>query len=410
MKHAAPTREWKPVRVYGAPQRQGFVAAFFFNLCLLIACVAAASAFLIVERDNLYAFGPDQSSARAIAAQVERLNGELIQVDFDRQRQWDDLVAMEVMSEDVRAARGFLLSVRSMLPGGATQALNLPAGASDSEIETAALTLLTPGTRERYQLLARNAGAASDSPPPEEDPHNFELMARALLEQPETDALQFVLSGLRLGLAGEISPRAAHGAAALLGATRRDDYPLGLEAEVRDLLSDTAPVAAFRAAALDAGRRDPGAYANAAAAFAEVADPRAASRTMAVLEQIGAMSEAASHEGAVALLTHANSLADLPRLSVVAQGAGDRAAAAAKRLQRDGRLLAAARGQLTFTRNLAGAMALAVLAMLGLAGIAGREIYLLGRALLSRWRTRDGHDEDLNDDLVTIHTESWRTL
>ena len=46
----------------------------------------------------------------------------------------------------------------------------------------------------------------------------------------------------------------------------------------------------------------------------------------------GVMSEAASHEGAVALLTHAAGLGDLPKLRVVAQAAGDRAAAAAKRI------------------------------------------------------------------------------
>ena len=39
----------------------------------------------------------------------------------------------------------------------------------------------------------------------------------------------------------------------------------------------------------------------------------------------------------------------MPRLRLIAQAAGDRAAAAAKRLPRDGRLLAAARGELIST-------------------------------------------------------------
>lgn len=400
---------WGSARAYEDRRAEGVLSAFVFNLCLLIAPVAAAIAFMIIARDGLYEYDATSAGGRAIAARVERLNGELIQLDFDRQRQWDDLVAMELMAEDVHAARGFLLSVRGMLPARVTGQLRLARDAADADIERAALTLLTPGTRARYQaivpLLSRraatvavDAGRLAASPA---DPRDFELMARALLQQPETNTLQFVLTGLRLGLAGPLPDRAAKGAAALLEASRRDDYSLGLETDMTDMLSAVAPVDAFQAAATRASG-DPGAFDNAADAFRAAIEQRALRRALGALDQIGVMSEAASHEGAVALLTHAAGLSDLPKLRVVAQAAGDRAAAAAKRLQRDGRLLAAARGQLTMTRDLAGAIAAAVLAMFGLLSIVALKIYRAAQDFLARWR------DDAHDDLIEIRTESWR--
>lgn len=109
------------------------------------------------------------------------------------------------------------------------------------------------------------------------------------------------------------------------------------------------------------------------------------------------MAEAASHDGAVALLTHASGLRDLQRLQLVAQGAGDRAAAAAKRLQRDGSLLAAARGELTVTRDLMAAIAIAALALLVLVAIVAAKTFRAGRKLLTRSR-----DDDYAADLVEL--------
>mgnify|MGYP001461361420 CR=1 FL=1 len=262
---------WGSTRAYEDRRANGVLSAFLFNLCLLIAPVAAAIAFMIIARDGLYDYDATSAGGRAIAARVERLNGELIQLDFDRQRQWDDLVAMELMAEDVHAARGFLLSVRGMLPARATSQLRLPRDGADADIERAALALLTPGTRARYQaivpLLSRRAATAAVDPgrsaAPPADPRDFELMARALLQQPETNTLQFVLTGLRLGLAGPLPDRAAKGAAALLEASRRDDYSLGLETDMADMLSAVAPVAAFQTAAAQT-RGDAGAFDNAA--------------------------------------------------------------------------------------------------------------------------------------------------
>ncbi|MFN3465281.1 MAG: hypothetical protein ACK4X1_14525, partial [Terricaulis sp.] len=77
-----------------------------FNLCLFVLPLAGAAAVTIIARDQLFAYEYSEAGARAISARVEKLNASLIQVDFDRQRQWDNMVAMELMANDPAAARG----------------------------------------------------------------------------------------------------------------------------------------------------------------------------------------------------------------------------------------------------------------------------------------------------------------
>src|SRR5262245_29249543 len=135
MKHAKPSRAWRPVRARRSRQRApgGVVIALAFNLCLFLLPLAAAAAVLIVHRDQLYTYEYSDAGGRVGRQRVERLNGALIQLDFDRERQWDDLVAMELMAGDVAAARGFLLSGRGMLPGaGAAQ---LRGASNDADLE-----------------------------------------------------------------------------------------------------------------------------------------------------------------------------------------------------------------------------------------------------------------------------------
>lgn len=406
---------WRPVRAHTrGGHTLGALSALIFNVCLLLLPLAGAGIFLIIARDQLYAYAYSEAGARVISDRVEQLNSELIQLDFDRVHQWDDLVAMELMADDIEAARGFLLSARRMLPpseAGEVQR-RMPAGGSDAQLELIALGMLTPGTRARYEsmvpLLSRRAAtpvSARGSAPNLADPQNFELMARALLTEPATDDLQFILTGYALGLAGDGSARTAKGAAALLDASRRDDYPQGFAAEMDELARSAMPIEAFRTAALNSAQSgDAGAFDNAAAAFRAAVNSTNAQRLNAVLGEIGAMSEATSHGTAVALLTHATALRDVAKLRLIAQAAGPRASAAAKRLQRDGRLLEVARGQLTVTRDLAAAMIVAALAFLGLFGVLGAKAFLAGRRMWLRITADDEHD------LVDISTRNWRPL
>ncbi len=127
-----------------------------------------------------------------------------------------------------------------------------------------------------------------------------------------------------------------------------------------------------------------------------------------MLAEIGDISAATSPAAAAAMLTHATTITDLPRLRLLAQTAGDRAAAAAKRLPRDGRLLLAARGELEFNRDLmlaAGAIALA------LAGLLFGVLFKLFQAARAGIRSLN-HEEDEYEDteLLEISTNNWRPL
>jgi len=382
---------------------------------MVVLAVACALAVIIIGRDHLYAYEYSESGSRAIAARIERLNASLVQLDFDRTRQWDDLVAMELQAGDISAARGFMLSGREMLPS--RQANQLRRANNDADRELAGLDLLTPGTRARYEervpLLSRRADTADTTAARVlanfvGDADDFELMARALIAEPNTDAQQFILTGLSLGLGGEVSDETVAGAVALLVASRRSDFPQTLAAEVRDALDRTISVEAFRTAALATGSASveaAGAFDNASAAFRSSVNAESASQVLEALTEIGQISAATSPSAAVYFLTHATALRDLPRLRLVAQAAGDRAAAAAKRLPRDGRLQEAARGDLRFNRELTFAFAAAGIALLGLLLTLGMRLYQAGRSL---WRRMQ--DDEQGSELVDIGASNWRPL
>ena len=391
-----------------------------FNLCLFLLPMASTAAVIIVARDHLYAYEYTEGGARSISTRVERLNASLIQTEFDRQRQWDNMVAMELMANDASAARGFLLSGTEMLPPRTAAILRTAAseGAGDSAIEVAALQLLLPGTRERYQanvqlISLRPAGAAASSEPTETlgDPRDFELMARALLGAPETDPLQFVLTGFALGLAGEMSEKMNTGAVVLLAATRRDDFPTALTDELHALLAEAMPLETFRTAAnISAEERgDPGDFDNASVAFAASVNEQAAARVRGMLAELGDISAFTSSTAAATMITHASTIRDFERLHLLAQTAGDRAAAAAKRLPRDGRLLLAARGELEFNRDLVFAVVAMSLALAGLVFAVLFKIFQALRAGVRRLNHEDDHD-DYDSELLEISTNNWRPL
>ncbi len=419
MKHAKVSRAWRPMRASrrGGGKPHGHLSAFIFNFCMLVLPLASAAAVLVIGRDHLYAYEYSPAGARAISARVERLNGSLIQLDFDRQRQWDDLVAMELQAGDVYAARGFLLSGGGMLPPRMGEALDGIAADGDATVELAALDLLTPSTRMRYEaaipLLSRESeNARRPAPAPAANLGNeqdFELMARSILAEPETDSLQFILSGFHLGLAGNFSQRGAQGAAALLAASRREDYPENLGTQIQHLLQQAVPMDRFRERALASAQGDAaGAYANAATAFRSAVNPDAAQRARAILEEIGAMSQAVSPGAAVNLVTHARSIRDLPRLRLLAQATGARAAAAAKRLPRDGRLVQAARGDLSMNRDLVTALTVMALSLFGLIAVLAFKLYQIVRG----WLTRSSDEDEYESDLVDMGSSAsnWRPL
>jgi hypothetical protein len=118
------------------------------------------------------------------------------------------------------------------------------------------------------------------------------------------------------------------------------------------------------------------------------------------------MGEATSPGAATVLLTHAFSVDDMPRLSLIARAAGDRVAAASKRLPRDGRLLEAAQGELRLTNELITALGFAAFALFGLVALV---ILKLVQGVRDWWRGHEVHD-DVDDDLIDLSSRTWRPL
>jgi hypothetical protein len=236
-------------------------------------------------------------------------------------------------------------------------------------------------------------------------------MARALLAEPETDPLQFVLSGFSLGLGGDMSARMQAGAVALLMATRREDFPSSLSDEVHALFAQAMPIATFRQAAQVAAEEggSAGDFDNASVAFAASIDAEAAARVRAALAEIGDISVATSPVAAATMLTHAGAISDFPRLRLLAQTAGDRAAAAAKRLPRDGSLLSAARGELEFNRDLTLAAFAVAIALAGLLLGVLFKLFQGARDGIRRINNEDDYEED-DSELLEISTNNWRPL
>jgi hypothetical protein len=396
------------------PHHPHHVSALAFNVCLVVLALASAVAFLLIARDHLYAYAYSPAGARAISLRIERLNADLIPLEFDRQQQWDNLVASELMQRDVAAARGLVLSARSMLSPQDIADLNrrAPPGSDDARTEAAALDLLTPGTRARYEstvpLLSRrgNSGAAfgvvSDPGALLGAQQDFETIARAIIADPDSEPMQLIITGFHLGLGGGITPRMTEGAAVLMAASRREDYPQQFGAQIRNLIDQSLNIDAFRSTAMAQAQGDAaGSFSISAPAFGAAINRAHAEEAKAVLDKIGAMSQAASRAGAIALLTHAQSLRDVPRLLLIAQAGRDRAAAAAELLPRDGAILTTARGDLTITRDLALAMAVAALALIGALISAAVVIARIVRHFIARM-----HQDEYSGELVDLGSSS----
>jgi hypothetical protein len=418
-------RGWRPrpKRNFGfAPRVFGAWSASLFNLCLFALPLAGAIALILIVRDDLYTYPLTQGSARAARAHIERISADLIQLDFDRRGQWDDLIAMELMDRDISAARGFLLSGRTMLAGRDGRAIDRAAhDDGDAAIELAALDLVTPGTRARYEssvpLLSRYSDAArragqNGSPETLGDARDFELLAETALGDPSDDMSRLTLTGLSLGLGETLSPRQRAGAIVLVDAMRRADFSPDMFEAVNELLAGVLPPARFRTEAQsraasqnESGGRSVAAYPTSAPAFRAAFNRAAWAPLRDTLEDAGAMSEATSPMGAALMLSHAQTLRDVPRLRLVAEAGRDRAVAAAKRAPRDGRLADAAPGQLRLTQPLIMAFAIAGLACFGLAWCLITLAWISIAPLIQRH-----FGEDERHDLVTHFNAPWRVL
>ncbi|MBI1188062.1 MAG: hypothetical protein GC206_12175 [Alphaproteobacteria bacterium] len=336
----------------------GALSALLMNACLFLAPFAGAALAHTLDDPAVFGF-PSTPAARAETRNaVEEIAARLAPQGLSRRRGWEELVARELREGDPHAARGFVLSARTMLGGGAASRINrtLDADPSDAEIAAAAAELLSNETRGVFQDAAAWMAQADAAP----DSAAFigygglgdlQRQAQNWIAGRDDDHLALSLMALHVAFSDAISPNAARGAAALRDARRAGRlhrrFAAALEARARIVFPDGPLRGAVAAAAAqsDGGR-------GVARAFHTHADMRALDAFAALLEDIGAMTAATSSRGAGRLLAQARSNADLPRLRLVAQAGGDRATAVAKRLTDSRALVHAAHGTTTWTSAL----------------------------------------------------------
>lgn len=358
--------------IHAEPRRHGSFGHWtsaFFNLCAVVALIAGFFAVETVVKNHLYSYEASDAARDRTRAALDRLAARVFPRDGDRLQNWDDLIAGSLMQNDIPGARGLILFGRAVLSPEDVSRLNRAAAGhtTDADLEAAGLTLLTPGTRARYEalvpLLARSGGERPTGGRAfvlSGDLQSFDEAARADIRDAAPDHLGFVLTGVSVLRSGVAPAQVMTGASIVqAGIAARRLTPAFLD----DLQAGAAaalPRARFRmiAASLD------GAYAD---AFRAALDPAALARLEITLQEIGAMADAAGPQLALALLRQARDSGDLRKLRLLAETNPDRAAALANLAPVDGAVANSARGALKLTTKLVALLACVALAFVGMA-------------------------------------------
>lgn len=351
-------------------------ASAILHVCLAAAPIAGAQAVRIVERDQLYTYEPTPDAARRTREALDRLAGGVVTTP-DRRVEWDNQIAAALMAHDVAAARGLMLSARAILDPEGRGAISREAGVapSDAELETAALALLTPGTRGRY---VSNVPLLSRQTSPEArlrqrrpvvvagDSVDFETATVSDLSNPSTDHVRFLTLSLPIVRAGAMADHTAIGASVLRAALEDGRVPAALHAELAALAEMALPRQRFSDEAARRAAADPqlDRAATLGAAYRAALTPDGLMRFETELARIGAIATQTGAAACVNLLMHARGIGDLKRLELIAATNPDRGAAVARFLTPNGALPSAGRGALDITPAFAVPATLASLAML----------------------------------------------
>jgi hypothetical protein len=343
-------------RLSGATWANTGAAALIANVCLGLLPFAAVNLAVVLQQPQVYGFPATRGALRATRAEIERAAVRLLPERLDRRRGWEELIARELNEGDPHAARGFVLAAPALL--GPIDVARINRGLSgkrqtDAEIARAAAPLLSNETRG---VFADAAGwmARADV---EQDPaaflvegatQDFAVQAEAWMTRRDPDHLALALTGVRAALGERLPARLALGASTLKDARRAGRLGPVLTRQLESRAAKAVPPARLRAALAAATAQG----SSRALAFRQSLDQQAFAEFTALLGEIGDMAAATSSRGAARLIAQARDESDLPRLRLVAQAAGDRAVALAKRMSGGKPLADSAHGTLTWTRAL----------------------------------------------------------
>jgi hypothetical protein len=390
----------------GGKRSLGVLSSLLFNLSLFAMPLAAVNAWQALQDSSVYNYAATDASKARTRAALERAAGALIPPSAsDRKTYWSSLVRRELDGHDRAAARGLVLCAHAMLdPANAGRlAAQLPADADDATRLQSALVFLNDDVRGKFQTAA---GAPQAGAMPSEffqlgDLSGLAAASDAWRQDPRTDSLDLRLKGAGLALTatgsaanGRVSPLKA-GASVIQAARRAGALTPQFTAHMQARLSAALPAAALKTTldkAFAPSKTAPSDEAI-ARAFQSAADPAALNFLTGELADVTAIANAVTPEGAVRLLSDAQSGADLAKLRLIAEAGGDRALAVAKRADRAA-LLGAAKGALQMNTRLwfdFGALGVSLFVF------ALSLFATLAQALLLEWRHGAPEEEDDED-------------
>lgn len=348
----APAPSFPPAR---APRRRrmlGWWSALFFNLALVGLPLGLVMLVSAMEGVELVRYEATPEALASAKAAVESQAARLAPADMPRDQALSFLVGREVTEGDAEAARGFLMAAGAILPGPDSSRLyqRLKANYSEEDLAAAAVRFLDPALQGAYLQIqsGRAASAGETAFFIVGDERELATAAQRWLLGERTDMTSLVLSGLTVadvGLPAALAEALRVGASVLRSAKAAGRLSPQLSESLSKELALVAPPQALRSA-LQAALGAPGALADeggaVALAFKSTLVEAPLRRFAASLQALRGAAAYTSPAGSLYLIAHAQSVADFPRLQLLAQAARERAVAVAKRAPVDGRFLDAA--------------------------------------------------------------------
>lgn len=399
--------------------------AVLFNLSMIAGPIMAVRAAYTAFGGEIYGYSPTEQTLELTRREMDKAFASFIPDDGDKRRNWAQLVSDSLDDNDLSAARGFLLAANAMLgpedratlraaiadrtrlattasvPQTAPTPKDLRAGQIPAAEIAAALTLLPPEVRTRYERMAsplgtvvRNAGEFATGAITGEsgsligvggavtadffvlgDIRDLTIQSMRWLNNEPVDVFLVSISGIGLALtaatigSGGSTASAKAGASVLKAAKRSSKVNPKLMLHFERQLEAALPKATLRRN-LDAVLSGQSGLTKQSddvlQAFKGALKSDAAKVLADDLVQVQAIAAKTSPAFAIKMLGTAEDAADLRRARQIVDAGGDRAAALVKRM--GVKALRVAKTAVKWTRALYEQVAamLAALAMFGL--------------------------------------------
>ncbi|MBU6407816.1 MAG: hypothetical protein KGS44_11885 [Alphaproteobacteria bacterium] len=370
----------------------GVISAAAFLCALAALPLVGAAAIHALSAAGAFSFTASRASLVSTGRELDAAAASLAADSHDRLGAWNDMVARELAEGDEAAARGVLLAAGAIVGEAARAAAETRAEGSDEAVLATVRPLLDPGLARAAEqagvfdpIAAAPLVAAGDS-------RDLAVQARSFLDGRGAALTDLVLTGVSVAapeLASLFDADAAalqSGVITLKAALRSGRMQPQFLADMRTALTAVdadgrlSAGLAERLNAPEALADEPGA---ARAAFVQgLGATPAWARVAALLTQIDQLNDRTGWTGAVELLSHARSSADLERLQLMAEARGATVVALAKRTADPEAFIALARSDFEMTSEIQ--MALAGLAALLLV-VMTAPIVTLVHAVLRIW-------------------------